>query len=161
MFSNLRANNQVYILHKETTPYLEVGNVISVSAPMPMLGQYGQALNYSVDITVRVGDNTVNYSKLPCNAEIADWGGNGNLVVAASREAMNNELNSMRQKSVDIINSLDYHKNVIDVVEKILQQLNPEYAEKVSLQAELSSLKAELLQLRNELKGKKSSSKTD
>ena len=157
MFSNLRANNQVYVLHKDGTPYLEVGNVISVSAPMPAIGQFGQPMSYTVDVTIKAGDQTVTYSKLPSNAEIADWGGNGNLVVAANRDAMNSELQAMKQRSVEVLASVDYHKGVIDVVDKILQQVNPEYAEKVALQAELTSLKAELMQLRSELKGEKTS----
>nr|DAI58792.1 MAG TPA: hypothetical protein [Crassvirales sp.] len=35
MFQNLRANSQLYILHKEATPYIEVGQVVSISQPQP------------------------------------------------------------------------------------------------------------------------------
>lgn len=143
-FSNLRTNNQIYILHKDNTPYLESGNVLSVTAPMPTMGNFGQPTVFTVDVTVKTGEQTITYSKLPSGAEVADWGGNGNLVVACSREAMNNELQSMKQKSVDVIASVDYHKQVIDVCDKIMQQLNPEYAEKVQQQEELSNLKGQV-----------------
>lgn len=33
MFQNLRANNQLFILHKEAKHYVEIGSVVSVSAP--------------------------------------------------------------------------------------------------------------------------------
>lgn len=35
MFSNLRANSQIYILHKDASPYVEIGSVVSVSQPQP------------------------------------------------------------------------------------------------------------------------------
>lgn len=35
MFQNLRANNQLFILHKEAKHYVEIGSVVSVSAPKP------------------------------------------------------------------------------------------------------------------------------
>ena len=35
MFSNLRTNSQLYILHRDTTPYIEIGQVVSVSQPRP------------------------------------------------------------------------------------------------------------------------------
>ena len=45
--------------------------------------------------------------------DIADFGQNGNIVVSCSRDAMNNEVASMKQKSIDIINSMDFHNSVI------------------------------------------------
>ena len=35
MFQNLRVNNQLYILHKEAKHFIEIGSVVSVSAPKP------------------------------------------------------------------------------------------------------------------------------
>lgn len=144
MFQSLRPSNQFYILHKEAVPYVEVGSVISVSTPMPkfpMPTSFGQPQEMVVDVVVRVGDNSLTFQKLPANMEIADFGTNGAVVVATSKEAMNAELSSLRQKSVDIINSVDFHKSVIDGCDKTLRDLNPEYAEKRQQQEEINSLK--------------------
>lgn len=89
MFSSLRANNQVYILHKSDPIHVDIATVLSVSTAMPTLGGFPQQPTYVVDVTVKVGDSTITYSKLPSNADVADWGNNGNLVVACSREAIN------------------------------------------------------------------------
>lgn len=35
MFSNLRQNSTIYILHKDGKPYIETGSVTAVSAPRP------------------------------------------------------------------------------------------------------------------------------
>ena len=150
MFGNLRANNIFYVLHKESTPYLEKGTVVSVSAPMPQLTQLngiGQPTLYSVDVTVKINDNTTTFQKLPANLEVADFAGNGNIVVASSRSAMNSELQAMRQRSVDIVKSVDYHNGIIQVCDKILQDLNPEEAEKAAQQQEINTLKQQMSQM--------------
>ena len=52
------------------------------------------------------------------------------IVVADSREAMNSEVLSQKQKSTDVINSKGFHEKLIECYDKILLELNPEYAEK-------------------------------
>lgn len=150
-FSNLRSGNQIFVLHREATPYLEIGQVINVTAPMPMFNQFASPTNYAVDVTAKVGDSNITYSKLPSNAEVADWGGNGNMVVATTRDAMNAELNNLRQKSLEVLQSVDYHKETLKVVDKILQQLNPEYAEKAVQQEEIQQLKKQLADMSTSL----------
>ena len=151
MFQSLRASNQFYILHKDAVPYVEIGSVVSVSAPMPKFPlptNFGQPQEMVVDVVVRVNDNNVTFQKLPANQEIADFGMNGSIVVATSKEAMNSELSSLRQKSVDIINSVNFHKSVIDGCDKTLRDLNPEYAEKQQQQEEINTLKQNMEEMR-------------
>lgn len=147
MFQSLRANNQFYILHKEAVPFVETGNVVSVSAPMPkfpMQANFGQPQEMAVDVVVRIGDNVNTFQKLPANAEIADFGPNGNIVVSSSKEAINSELASMKQKSIDIINSVDFHRSVIEGCDKVLHDLNPEYAERQKQEQELADLRKQM-----------------
>lgn len=144
MFGQLRVNNPLYILNRQGTPNLEIGTVVSVTAPMPQIGTIGQPTMYVVDVTARVGDQNITYQKLPANLDIADFAGNGNVVVASQRSAMNAELQSMRQRSVDIVNSVDYHNGLIQTIDKIVQDLNPEEAQKVAQQAELNMLKEQM-----------------
>lgn len=152
MFSSLRANNQVYILHKSDPIHVDIATVLSVSTAMPTLGGFPQQPTYVVDVTVKVGDSTITYSKLPSNADVADWGNNGNLVVACSREAINNELSAMKQRSVEILQSVDYHKQAISTIEKIFSQLNPEYAERSAQQEEIAQLKMQIAELIKEIR---------
>lgn len=147
MFGQLRANNPLYILNRQGTPNLEIGTVISVTAPMPQLGAIGQPTMYTVDVTARVGDQNVTYQKLPASLDIADFAGNGNVVIASQRSAMNAELQSMRQRSVDIVNSIDYHNGIIQTIDKIVQDLNPEEAQKIAQQEEINSLKLQMSQM--------------
>lgn len=150
LFSQLRLNSPIYILHKEATPYVECGQVTNVTAPMPNIGtmpNIGQPLTYSVDVTVKTGENVSLYQKLPANAEVADFASNGNVFISCTREGINAEVQAMRQRSADVLASIDYHQNVIGVCDKILQQINPEVAEKAQQQAEIASLKTQITSL--------------
>lgn len=102
---------------------------------------------YTVDVTARIGDQNITYQKLPANLDIADFAGNGNVVIASQRSAMNAELQSMRQRSVDIVKSVDYHNGLIQTIDKIVQDLNPEEAQKQAQQEEINSLKNQMSQM--------------
>ena len=147
MFGQLRINNPLFVLNKQGSPSLEIGTVVSVTAPMPQLSSIGQPTMYTVDVTARINDQNITYQKLPANTDVADFAGNGNVVVACSRESMNSELQAMRQRSVDVVKSVDYHKGMIQAIDKIIQDLNPEEAEKLALQKEVTDLKGQMLQM--------------
>lgn len=150
-FSNLRANSQLFILHKDSTPYVEMACVTNVTAPMPTFGALGQPTQYTVDISARVGEQAMTFQKLPANAEVADFAGNGNVVLTSTREAMNTEVQAMRERSSEILKSVEYHKNVINVCDKILETLNPEFAEKAQQQKELNDLKQQFVSMTENL----------
>lgn len=154
MFQSLRINNQFYILHKEMNPYVEVGSVTNVSAPMPKFPNpvmFGQTQEMVVDVTVKVGEQSLTFQKLPVNADIADFSNNGNVVVSCSRDAMNAEIASMKQKSTEVINSVDYHKSVISGCDTMLQSLNPEFAERQRQEADNKALREEVSELKSML----------
>jgi hypothetical protein len=149
MFSNLRTNSQVYILHKDTSPYVDVGTVISVSQPVPKfpMNNFMNQQELVVAVTVKINDSTVTLQKLPANLDIADQGINGNMVITTSREAMNLEVDALRQKSLGILNSVDYHKKVVQDCEVLLQRLNPEFAEQKQQKQEIDALKAQMSEM--------------
>lgn len=154
MFSNLRTNSQIYILHKEASPYVEVGTVVSVSQPVPKfpMNNFMNQQELVVDVTVKINDNTVTLQKLPANLDIADQGINGNMVITTSREAMNSEVDALRQKSMGILNSVEYHQKVVQDCEILLQRLNPEFAEQRQQKQEIDTLKAQMSEMMSDMK---------
>lgn len=154
MFSNLRANSQVYILHKEASPYVEIGSVVSVSSPVPKfpVTNIMQPQEMVVDVTVRINENTVTLQKLPAGLDIADQGANGNVVITTSREAMNAEVDALRQKSLGIINSVEYHQKIVQDCELLLQRLNPEFAEQKQQKQEIDALKQQVSEMMSSMK---------
>lgn len=149
MFSNLRTNSQIYILHKDATPYVEVGTVLNVSQPVPKfpMGNFMNQQELVVDVTVKINDNTITLQKLPSGLDIADQGINGNVVITTSREAMNAEVDALRQKSLNILNSVEHHKNIVQECEVLLQRLNPEFAEQRQQKQEIDALKVQMSEM--------------
>lgn len=155
MFSNLRSGSQVYILHKDVTPYIEIGQVVSVSQPIPryQTNNFMSPQELIVDVVVSVNGNNITLQKLPANLDVADQGtANGSLFISTSRESMNTEITSLRQKSQDIINSIDYHKRVVQDCEILLQRLNPEFAEQKQQKQEIDNLKTQMAEMMSGMK---------
>lgn len=145
MFQSLRPNNQIYILHKDK-PSLETGTVLSVSVPTPkypMQPMFGQPQEMVVDIVVKVNNQDITYQKIPANLDVADFG-NNSVVLTDNREAMNSELMCLKQRSVDVINSIDYHKNLVAECDVLLANLNPDLAEKREQKERIDSLESQL-----------------
>lgn len=155
MFSNLRTNSQLYILHRDATPYIEIGQVVSVSQPRPryQTSSYIAPQEQVVDIVVEINGNNITLQSLPANLDVADQGTiNGSLFISTQRDAMNTEINSMRQKSLDIINSVEHHKKVIQDCEVLLQRLNPEFAEQKQQKQEIDMLKTQMSEMMSGMK---------
>ena len=145
MFQNLRVGNTIYVLHKENGLSLETGTIVNVSLPVP---KYPLATTFGnqemlVDIIVKINNQEITYQKLPANSDIADFGNTG-IVLSASKEAINSEIVSLKTKSEDIVNSVDYHKNVINDCDKLLSELNPDFAERQKQQDEIKMLKEQI-----------------
>ena len=148
MFQSVRPNSPIYVLHKGDNPRLETGYVVNQPIPKPkyqMPNAFGQPQELVVDLVIKLNDTTVNMNAIPAQLDIADSYSNGeNLVISDSREAMNSEILSLKQKSIDIINSVPYHKNLINTYDKLLSDFNPEMAEKQAQQKEISELRAQM-----------------
>lgn len=149
MFQSLRAGSSIFILHKCGTPGLEKGTVVNVTAPMPKYTVppvFGQPQEMVVDMVVKVNNQDVNYQKVPAAADIADFGMDG-VVISDSREAMNAEVVNLKNKSIETISSVDYHKGIIESCNKILEDLNPEFAERQAQQNDINVLKRQMQEL--------------
>ena len=145
-FQNLRNNHQIYILKKDAVPTLEIGKVTIVSAPVPKCGNTSMYNDLIIDVTADVDGKTTSFQKIPANSEIADFG--NNIVIATSKDAMNNEVVSMKQRSLDILNSVEQHQSIIKGGDEILQMLNPEIAEKQRQEQENKALREEINSLK-------------
>lgn len=127
-------------------PTLEIGKITNVSVPIPKYGNTSMYTDLILDITADVDGKSTNFQKLPANSEIADFG--NNIVVAVSKEAMNSEVLSMKQRSLDILNSIEQHQSIIQGCDEILHILNPEIAEKQRQEQENKALREEINSLK-------------
>lgn len=124
-----------------------LGKVTNVSIPVPKYGNpgmYNQEM--IVDITAEINGTSASFQKLPAMGDIADFG--NNIVVSCNKEAMNSEVSSMKQRSLDIINSIETHQSIIKGCDEILSQLNPEIVEKQRQEQENKALREEINSLK-------------
>jgi hypothetical protein len=60
---------------------------------------------------------------------------------------MNAEVDALRQKSLNILNSVEHHKNIVQECEVLLQRLNPEFAEQRQQKQEIDALKVQMSEM--------------
>lgn len=151
MFQSVRPNSQLYILHTGDKLKSEVGYIVSVSLPKPKYpvpATFGTPQEMVVDLVVKADNMTYNFNGVPASADVSDTVSNGEaLTISTSKEAINAELLSIKQRSTDIVNSCDYHTQRITSCEKLYSELNPEYAEKQVQKEEIESLKGQMLEV--------------
>ena len=148
MFQSIRPNSQIYILHKGDNMRVDIGFITNQPIPKPKYQvppTFGQPQEMVVDLVVKVNNDTLNFNSIPAQADVADTYSNGEtIVISPSREAINAELVSEKQKSLDIVKSQPYHEKRASVCDVLLGQLNPEFAEKQNQKEEISQLKEQM-----------------
>lgn len=130
--NSLGIGNPFYVLRRGEKPVLEVGVVKSKSQPRakfptqtPNIMQ-GMQLQQVIDVTATISGKDEVFSDIPVNVEIA---ARGNDTFSGSREAMLQAVDAMLQTSRKALDQIPYHKGVIAESEKMLEVLNPQYAE--------------------------------
>lgn len=129
---SLGVGNPFYVLRKGEKPVLETGVVKSKSQPRakfptqtPNIMQ-GMQMQQVIDVTATINGKDETFVDLPINVEIA---ARGNDTFTGSREAMLQAVDNMLQTSKKALEQVPYHKSVIAESEKMLEVLNPQYAE--------------------------------
>lgn len=149
MFSTLRQNSPIYILDKKGSPVLKKGIIESVSPQRSKSGSfYGQSLDMVVDIVVNVDSTKEEFKNIPASLSIAN---DGNLVISESKEAMSTEVDSMLSISKQILESIDYHQEVIEKCEQILKDLNPQFAKDKLQEEKINNLEERIGGVENTL----------
>ena len=149
MFSTLRQNSPIYVLDKKDSPVLKKGIIETVSPQRSRTGSfYGQPMDMIVDIRVNIDGTSQEFKNIPASLSIAN---DGNIVISETKEAMSTEVDSMLSISKQILESVDYHKDVIDKCEQILKDLNPQFAKDKFQEEKINSLESRIGGVENTL----------
>ena len=146
-FNSLAVGQPFYVLQKSDKPSLQIGVVKTKSEPrspyqtstpnvLAGLPITGQAV---VDVVTTIGGNDVPFNNLPVASESTTYNG-GNTFVSCSREATLQAVDTMIQSSRKALEQVDYHKGVLKEGEKMLETLNPRYAEEKKRDRSIKSL---------------------
>jgi ribosome-associated translation inhibitor RaiA len=95
-----------------------------------------------VDVSVKVGDETMEFKQLPSNLSIANLG--QNVVVSENKDAMNAEVEAMLRNSRGILESVSYHESVIASCDGILRELNPQLAKEKAQEEKIVGLEDQM-----------------
>jgi dsDNA-binding SOS-regulon protein len=131
-FNSLGNGSPFYILRQGEKPILEVGVVKQKSqarakfpTQTPNIMQ-GMQVQQVIDVIATINGKDETFSEIPINVEIAQ---RGNVTFSGSREAMLQAVDAMLQTSKKALEQIPYHKSVISESEKMMEALNPQYAE--------------------------------
>lgn len=147
MFQGLRQNGLFYILEKGEELKLRVGQVISVSNPQPKFGQYntptfGSQPEMTVDVRVKVDDETMDFKQLNANASIAN---SGNVVVSDNKDAMSAEVEGLLRTSKAILESVPYHEKMLVACDNVLRDLNPSFKKEKEQEEKIGALEEKMV----------------
>lgn len=134
-FQSLGQGSPFYILRKVQgeRPVLETGTVKGKTNPMPhyqtqaVPGAFnGMNFPYVTTVTVTVNGNDRSIPDLPVNVEIA---ARGNETYTGSKEAIMQAIDAMVQGARQNIANRSYDEMCIEEGERMIETLNPNYAE--------------------------------
>ena len=145
-FNSLAIGAPFYILRKtESKPQLIIGTVKNKTMPQPKYQAQavpnvfsGANIPQVLSVTVSINNKDETFVELPTNIEIAE---RGTDTFSGSKEAMLQAVDAMIQASKKSIDMIDYHKSVLAEGEKMLETLNPRYAEEKKRDKSIVELK--------------------
>lgn len=156
MFSNVRQQSLFYILEKGEKSNIKIGQVESVSQPIPKYQTsyptFGQQLEMVVDIKVKVNDELVEFKQLPSNLSIYNYNQNG-VVVSDSKDAINAEIEGMLKNSQKHIEDVPFHEKNIVCCKEMLKVLNPQFAKEEEQQKRIGDIEVKMNGIESTLKG--------
>lgn len=135
MFNSLRQNSVFYIFEKNTDkPSIKIGKVTKVNINPQTFG----LANQEIDITVVVNNDNYEFKKMPANVSIVSP--SDGIVIADNIEDMTKEIETTVANSQQVLNSIDYHKNIINSKDELISTLNPNYAKQREQELKLVAL---------------------
>lgn len=136
-----------YILYKNE-PKVSVGEVISCSNPIQPFNVYQPTFPpKTVDVKVKVGEESIDFRQLPAESVIADYGGNG-VVVSDNRDAIINEVAALSRMSEKALEDVGRHQHVVAECTSIMKDLNPQLRREAEQSEEIENLKRDLTDIK-------------
>lgn len=144
MFSALTQGSTLYILEKGSTPVLKIGTCTKTQ------NNFSTYLtNNTIDISVKVEDETIEFKQLPSALGIATY--NGNTIISDSRDLMSQEVENMIRSSKQILESIPIHEATVKEGEKILKTLSPQFAQQKEQEEKINNLETKVGSMESKL----------
>ena len=138
MFSSLSKNSTLYILDKNAKPSLKIGKVSEAKVNPQFYG----LTNQEIDITAEVNGDFYEFKKIPANLSILSP--SVGVVISDNTEDMMKEYEGLVTHSQQVLDSIDYHKAVIESQDEIMAILNPRFAKEREQENKLNALEGRI-----------------
>lgn len=144
MFSALRHGSSLYILEKGNVPVLKIGQCVNFS------NNFSTYLpTNSIDISVKVDEETIDFKQLPSQMSIATY--NGNTIISDNRDLLSQEVENLIRTSKQILENVPIHEQTVIEGEKILKQLNPQFAQQKEQEEKINNLETKVGSMESKL----------
>ena len=128
-FNSLNVGSPIYVLTKTAaTPVMQIG---VLKSKMPLQ-------NFNFDITATFDGNDKTFKNVPFSSEIAT---EGNDIFSGDAIKMQMAIESEMQASQQILNSVEYHRSMIEKGSGFIEKINPKYAKEKQQEREIVDLK--------------------
>jgi len=151
LFKELKPNFTTYHLHRGGDKVsVNQGKVTNVSQPriptpqnpaLPMPGTFAQTATLVVDVTIDENGETKTYT-IPETLDVT-YAGNDH-VIATTREKILSEVEAMKNRADEVINSLHHNEAISDACEEILENWNPAIREKRQTEERMVSMETRI-----------------
>lgn len=173
MFGNLKAGSTLYILSKNGTPCFLVGKLLQDPQTRQEMPQNTQQFMMNpmqvrqvVDISVKIGDDTKNFTGINPMTSVINTGTNG-YIVSDDKVAFLNEVEAFGMEAQTELNRTSYNQKAVAVCEQTKLDLNPEARKAAERDSEIAEMRQKMdamygtiTELTSLLKSKQSNSQT-
>lgn len=152
MIQGMRVGSPIYLFDKNELK-VDIGEIVFVGNPVPQYQATYQAGNFlqpknTVDVKVKVGENTIELQKLPAEQSAADF---GSMVVCESLDVALAEVDAVKKLSSRALGDVPKHEHIVERCDAILSELNPQIKKDIERSNEIAKLQQEMSDMKEML----------
>lgn len=144
LFKDLKKSYPVFFFDRDAVRYYQ-GKVVSIAVPRydaPNFGTQPQG-GLVVDVTIEADGATRTYT-IP---EASSLTYAANLVLSTDKDGIIREVEAIKSASEEALAQVDKHKDAVAKCEKLLEELNPVFAEKKAQDKRIEGIETEVKSL--------------
>ena len=144
MFSALSQGSLIHILDKTNGFEYKTGKVVGITQPK-YSANFSSLPNTQtfVDIKIKIDEVVNEFNSIPSNYSIVTYN-NGKLIISETKQGLQAEIENIIQNAKQSLANVDTYKQAITDGEKVLKQLNPQFAKDKERDEQIDALKTEM-----------------
>ena len=151
MFSALSQVSLIHILDKTNGFTYKTGEVIGITQPKFSTNFSTHAnIQMFVDIKIKIDGEVNEFNGIPSNYSVVTYNG-GKLVLSETKQGLQVEIENIIQNAKQVLASIDTYKQAVADGEKVLKELNPQFAKDKERDEQIDSLKTEMTGMKSTL----------